>query len=98
MRPARQPSQLLVRAVAWDPNGLRETADPSLYRRHPRRARKCGAMTSGWIILVRSKPDSETIGVFVMPPGTRTLTVTPVPSRSFAMIALSASSAALDGP
>jgi hypothetical protein len=26
-------------------------------------------MTSGWIILVRSKPDSDTIGVFVMPPG-----------------------------
>src|SRR6476646_5986275 len=33
-------------------------------------------MTSGWIILARSKPDSDTIGVFVMPPGTRTLTVT----------------------
>jgi hypothetical protein len=55
-------------------------------------------MTSGWIILARSKPDSDTIGVFVIPPGTRTLTVTPVPSRSFAMIALSASSAALEGP
>src|ERR1700730_2121282 len=54
--------------------------------------------TSGWIILARSKPDSDAIGVFVIPPGTRTLTVTPVPSRSFAMIALSASSAALDGP
>ena len=53
-------------------------------------------MTSGWIILARSKPDADTIGVFVIPPGTRTLTVTPVPSRSFAMIALSTSSAALD--
>ena len=42
-------------------------------------------MTSGWIILARSNPDSDTIGVFVIPPGTRTLTVTPVPSRSFAM-------------
>src|ERR1700722_16196542 len=51
-----------------------------------------GALASGRIILVLSKPDSDTIGVFVMPPGTRTLTVTPVPSRSFAMIALSASS------
>ena len=37
-------------------------------------------MTSGWIILARSKPNSDTIGVFVIPPGTRTLTVTPVPS------------------
>jgi hypothetical protein len=36
--------------------------------------------------------------VLVTPPGTETLTVTPVPSRSFAMIALSASSAALEGP
>jgi Protein of unknown function (DUF3047) len=33
-------------------------------------------MTSGWIILARSKPDSDTIGVFVIPPGIRTLTVT----------------------
>jgi hypothetical protein len=30
-------------------------------------------MTSGWIIWARSKPDSDTIGVFVIPPGTRTL-------------------------
>src|SRR5271169_3982370 len=58
-----------------------------------------GAMTSGWIILARSKPaSSDTIGVLVTPPGTKTLTVTPVPSRSFAMIAPSASSAALEGP
>jgi hypothetical protein len=55
-------------------------------------------MTSGWIILARSKPDSATIGVFVIPPGTKTLTVTPLPSKSFAMIALSASSAALESP
>src|ERR1700732_1751552 len=55
-------------------------------------------MTSGWIILVRSKPDSDTMGVLVIPPGTKTLTVTPVPSRSFAMIALSTSSAAYGGP
>ena len=60
---------------------------------------KGGAITPGWINLVRSKPaSSEIIGVLVTPPGTRTLTVTPVPSRSFAMIALSASSAALEGP
>ena len=52
-----------------------------------------------WISLARSKPaSSDTIGVLVIPPGTSTLTVMPVPSRSFAMIALSASSAALDGP
>ena len=58
-----------------------------------------GAMTSGWMRLARSKPaSSEIIGVFVTPPGTKTLTVTPAPSRSFAMIALSASSAAFDGP
>jgi len=30
-------------------------------------------MTSGWIILTRSKPDSDTIGVFVIPPRTKTL-------------------------
>jgi len=53
-----------------------------------------GAMTSGCISLA----SSDIIGVLVTPPGTRTLTVTPVPSRSFAMIALSASSAALEGP
>ena len=58
-----------------------------------------GAITSGWIICCRSKPDScGTIGVLVTPPGTSTLTVTPVPSRSFAMIAENASSAAFDGP
>ena len=39
-----------------------------------------------------------TIGVFVTPPGTSTLTVMPLPSRSFAMIAEKASSAAFDGP
>jgi hypothetical protein len=33
----------------------------------------------------------------VTPPGTKTMTVNPVPSRSFIMIALSASNAALDG-
>src|SRR5712675_1625705 len=61
--------------------------------------RSGGTMTSGWISLPRSKPASpEIIGASVTPPGTRTLTVTPAPSRSFAMIALSASSAALDGP
>src|SRR6516162_7443706 len=61
--------------------------------------RRGGTITSGWISLARSKPaSSEIIGVFVTPPGTKTFTVTPVPSRSFAMIALSASSAALDGP
>ena len=56
-------------------------------------------MISGWIIPARSKPAwSEIIGVLVIPPRTKTLTVTPLPSRSFAMIALSASSAASDGP
>ncbi len=50
-----------------------------------------GAITSGWIIAARSNPaSSEIIDVLVIPPGTKTLTVTPVPSRSFAMIALSA--------
>ena len=56
-------------------------------------------MTSGWIICARSNPASGgTIAVLVTPPGTSTLTVTPVPSRSFAMIADSASSAAFEGP
>src|SRR5215472_3385554 len=58
-----------------------------------------GAITAGWIISTRSKPASSgTIGVLVTPPGTSTLTVTPVPARSFAMIAEKASNAALDGP
>ena len=40
-------------------------------------------MTSGWIRLARSNPPHrEIIGVLVTPPGTRTLTVTPVPLRS----------------
>ena len=48
-----------------------------------------GTITSGWIIVARSKPaSSEIIGVLVIPPGTKTLTVTPLPLRSFAMIAL----------
>ena len=56
-------------------------------------------MISGWICLARLKPTaSEIIGVLVIPPGTNTLTVKPVPSRSLAMIALSASSAVLEGP
>jgi len=36
--------------------------------------------------------------VLVTPPGTSTLTVTPVPAMSFAMIAEKASNAAFDGP
>ena len=55
-----------------------------------------GAITSGWIIVARAKPaSSEIIGVLVIPAGTRTLTVTPLPSRSFAIIAMSASSMAI---
>src|SRR6516165_10980394 len=58
-----------------------------------------GAITAGWIISARSKPASGgTIGVLVTPPGTSTLTVTPVPARSLAMIAEKASKAAFDGP
>jgi hypothetical protein len=57
------------------------------------------AMTSGWIILTRSKPAlSDTNGVLVIRLGKTTLTVTQLLSRSLAMIALSASSAALEGP
>jgi hypothetical protein len=80
----------------WTPRNLRLVTFPAASER----TRKSGGtMTSGWISLPRSKPaSSEIIGVLVIPPGTKTLTVTPVPSRSFAMIALSASSAALDGP
>src|SRR6202521_1825287 len=79
----------------WTPRNRRPVTFPAASETSQRRG---GTMTSGWIILARSKPDADTIGVFVIPPGTRTLTVTPVPSRSFAIIALSASSAALDGP
>src|SRR5258705_1028727 len=85
-----KPPAQLIRATRFRP-----VTSPAASETSQRRG---GTMTSGWIILARSKPDSDTIDVFVIPPGTRTLTVTPVPSRSFAMIALSASSAALDGP
>jgi hypothetical protein len=68
------------------PGGIRD--EPKERRRHDLRLDH----------LARSNPDSDTIGVFVIPPGTRTLTLTPVPSRFFTMIALSASSAALEGP
>src|SRR5580704_1062378 len=58
-----------------------------------------GVMTAGWIISARSKPASRgTMPVLVTPPGTSTLTVTPVPARSLAMIAEKASKAAFDGP
>src|SRR6267143_6159912 len=78
------------------PRNLRPVTFPAASERSQRRG---GTITSGWISLARSKPaSSEIIGVSVTPPGTSNLTVTPVPSRSFAMIALSASSAALDGP
>src|ERR1700730_95944 len=80
----------------WTPRNLRPVTFPAASERTQRSG---GTITSGWISLARSKPaSSEIIGVSVTPPGTRTLTVAPVPSRSFAMIALSASSAALDGP
>src|ERR1700758_5597283 len=47
----------------------------------------------------RSKPASGgIIGVSAGPPGTRTLTVTPVPARSWAMIAECDSSAAFEPP
>src|SRR5713101_7792547 len=100
MRPAPQLSRPLVRAVARDLDGLREHRRLVTFRRHRRRGqRRGGTMTSGGIILARSNPASSgIIGALFTPPGTRTLTMTPVPSRSFAIIALSASSAALDGP
>ena len=56
-------------------------------------------MTEGWIMASRSGEESGgTIAVLAGPPGISTLTVTPVPSRSPAQIAVLASSAALDGP
>src|SRR5438270_16849 len=40
-----------------------------------------GAITAGWIICARSNPAAcGTIAVLVTPPGTTTLTVTPLPS------------------
>jgi hypothetical protein len=51
------------------------------------------------LILAHLKPaPPDAVGVLVTALGTRTSTVSPVPSSSFAKIALSASSAALDGP
>jgi hypothetical protein len=76
------------KAPAGDfPGRIRD--EPYERRRHDFRLDEAGALET---------PSSEIIGVLVTPPGTKTLTVTPLPSRSFAMIALSASSAALDGP
>src|SRR4051812_30139597 len=58
-----------------------------------------GAITSGEIKLLRSKPDSAgTMGVSAGPPGMTMLTVTPVPANSLACPADIASSAALHGP
>ena len=58
-----------------------------------------GTMRSGGISCARSTPESAgIILVSAGPPGTRTFAVTPVPPRSFAMIAVLASSAAFDGP
>ena len=56
-------------------------------------------ITVGWISSSRSTPDATgIIRVFTGPPGISTLAVTPVPSRSCAMMWVCASSAALDGP
>ena len=56
-------------------------------------------MTSGWI-RVRGlvPPGGITMLVAVAPPGVTTLAVTPVPSRSWAMMATRASWPALEGP
>ena len=56
-------------------------------------------MTSGYISFSRGIPDALGImRVFTGLPGISTLAVTPVPSRSLAIIAVWASSAALVGP
>ena len=52
------------------PGGIRD--EPEERRRHDLRLDHLGAIEAR----------SDTIGVFVMPPGTKTLTVTPVPLRS----------------
>src|SRR5690606_17820256 len=58
-----------------------------------------GTMTSGRSSALRSRPFSAvTMPVSVGPPGTTTLTVTPLPSSSTAQIADSDSSAALEQP
>ena len=46
----------------------------------------------------RPEPLSGSRRVSLAPPGSSTLTVTPLPCRSFAQITLMASSAAFDGP
>ena len=68
------------------PGGIRD--EPEERRRHDLRLDHLGAIEARFGHHRRVR----------YPAGTRTLTVTPVPSRSFAMIALSASSAALEGP
>jgi hypothetical protein len=62
----------------WSPRNRRPVTFPAASETSQRRG---GTITSGWIILARSKPDSDTIGVFVMPARTKTLTMTPVPLR-----------------
>ena len=60
---------------------------------------KGAVITSGWIRAARSTGASSAISpVLERPPGTRTLTLTPVPSSSWAQAQLAASRAALEGP
>ncbi len=54
----------------------------------------CGSSSTGG----RGWPGGKKPGVSVGPPGTRMFTLTPEPSSSFAQLADSASSAALEAP
>src|SRR5271166_3415992 len=59
-------SKAQVMALAAGDSWLEKAASETSHR-------SGDTMACGWIILARSKPDSDTIGVFVIPPGTRTL-------------------------
>src|SRR5712675_907810 len=57
------------------PRNLRPVTFPAASKRSQRSG---GTITSGWISLARSKPaSSEIIGVSVIPPGIKTLTIHP---------------------
>src|SRR5580704_7462658 len=83
-RSARRIFLPLPRAAAWYPNAPPESAARSPQRRRRKPAHNSGgAMISGRNSRLRSATaPSAMIRVSVIPPGTSTLAVTPVPARS----------------
>src|SRR5260370_14504202 len=59
----------------WTPRNRRPVTFPAAYETSQRRG---GSITSGCVILGRSKPESHTTGLFVSSPRARALTGTPL--------------------